>query len=86
MPTLIAFHEVKDVDAWLAAKTREEFFGPHGITARPFTDPGGSNRVGLIIETPDIVTFEEAMLTEGAAESMEQDGVIAETLFVLAEA
>ena len=48
MPTLLVFHEVDDVDHWLASPKREEFFGPLGMTARTFRDPAGSNRVGLI--------------------------------------
>lgn len=28
--------------------------GPMGMTARTFRDPEGSNRVGLIVEVPDI--------------------------------
>ena len=31
---------------------REQLFGPLGIKVRPFRDPQGSNRVGLIVETP----------------------------------
>ena len=32
MPTVIAHHDVKDKDHWLASPKREEFFGPHGVT------------------------------------------------------
>jgi hypothetical protein len=85
MATILAFHEVEDVDAWLAATTREDFFGPLGITARTFKDPTGTNRVGLVIETPDVATFEAAMQSDEAAEAMKKDGVRAETLVVLAE-
>jgi hypothetical protein len=31
MPTVIAHHEVKDTDHWLASPKREEFFGPLGV-------------------------------------------------------
>ena len=85
MPTLLAFHEVDDVDHWLASTKREEFFGPLGITARPFRDPQGSNRVGLIAEVPDVATFEEAMQRPEAAEAMKHDGVRPETLVVMIE-
>ena len=40
MATLLVFHEVDDVDQWLASPKRDEFFGPMGITARTFRDPG----------------------------------------------
>ncbi len=80
MPTMLVFHEVDDVDHWLASSKREEFFGPRGITARTFRDPQGSNRVGLIVETPDVQTWETAMQSEGAAEAMQHDGVRPDTV------
>jgi hypothetical protein len=85
MATLLVFHEVDDVKHWLASPKREEFFGPVGITARTFIDPENANRVGLIVETPDMDTFRKAMETEGAAEAMKVDGVRPETLVTLVE-
>ena len=84
MATYLAFHEVDDVEHWLKSGKREEFFGPHGITARTFRDPNGSNRVGMIVEIPDFAVFERLMQTEGAAEAMKYDGVRPETLVILA--
>ena len=55
----LAFHEVDDVQHWLSSPKREEIFGPMGITARTFHDPEGSNRVGLIVEIPDMAAFQE---------------------------
>jgi hypothetical protein len=86
METLLVFHEVDDVDHWLASPKREELFGPLGITVRTFRDPAGSNRVGGIFEVPDISTFEEALQSDAAAEGMKFDGVRPETILVLAEA
>jgi hypothetical protein len=85
METLLVFHEVDDVDHWLASPKREEFFGPLGITARTFRDPAGSNRVGLIVEVPDIPTWEKALQTDDAAEAMRYDGVRPETILSLVE-
>jgi hypothetical protein len=85
MPTLLVFHEVDDVDHWLASPKREEFFGPLGMTTRTFRDPAGSNRVGLIAEVPDIAAWEAALQTEAAAEAMKFDGVRPETILILAE-
>jgi len=85
MPTLLVFHEVDDVDHWLASPKREEFFGPLGMTTRTFRDPAGSNRVGLIAEVPDIAAWEAALQTEAAAEAMKFDGVRPETILVLVE-
>ncbi len=85
MPTLLVFHEVDDVDHWLASPKREEFFGPLGMTAGAFRDPAGSNRVGLIAEVPDIAAWEAALQTEAAAEAMKFDGVRPETILVLVE-
>ena len=86
MPTLLVFHEVDDVDHWLASPKREEFFGPLGMTARTFRDPAGSNRVGLVAEVPDMASWEAALQTEAAAEAMKADGVRPDTIVTLIEA
>ena len=85
MPTLLVFHEVDDVDHWLASPKREEFFGPLGMKARAFRDPEGSNRVGLIVEVPSIEAWQAALQTEEAAEAMKYDGVRPETIIGLVE-
>ena len=85
MPTLLAFHEVDDVDHWLASPKREEFFGPLGMTTRTFRDPEGSNRVGLIAEVPSMEAWQSALESEEAAEAMKFDGVRPETIIVLVE-
>ena len=85
MPTLIAFHEVDDVDHWLSSPKREEVFGPLGITVRTFRDPEGSNRVGLIAEIPDMAEWQELMQSEAGADAMKFDGVRPETLLILTE-
>ena len=81
----MVFHEVDDVDHWLASPKREELFGPLGITARTFRDPEGSNRVGLVVETPDAATWQDALQSDAAAEAMKFDGVRPETIVVLGE-
>jgi hypothetical protein len=85
MATLLAFHEVDDVDHWLSSPKREEVFGPLGITIRTFSDPEGSKRVGLIAEIPDMAAFQELMQSEAGADAMKFDGVRPETLLLLAE-
>ena len=85
MPTLLVFHEVDDVDHWLASPKREEFFGPLGMTTRTFRDPEGSNRVGLIVEVPSIEAWQAALESEEAAEAMKFDGVRPETIIGLVE-
>ena len=85
MPTLLVFHEVDDVDHWLASPKREEFFGPMGMTARTFRDMQGSNRVGLIVEVPDISVWEQALQSAAAAEAMKHDGVRPETIVAMVE-
>ena len=50
MPTVMAYHDVKDKDHWLASPKREEFFGPLGVTnIRTFVDPENPTRVGLVM-------------------------------------
>ena len=85
MPTLLGFHEVDDVDHWLSSPKREEVFGPLGITVRTFRDPEGSNRVGLMVDVPDMAAFEGVMQSEAGADAMKFDGVRPETLLILTE-
>ena len=85
MPTLMIFHEVDDVEHWLSSPKREEVFGPLGITVRTFIDPEKSNRVGLIVQVPDMETFQRIMESEAAAEAMKVDGVRPETILTLVE-
>jgi hypothetical protein len=85
MPRLIVFHEVDDVAHWLASPKREEFFGPRGVTAQTFTDPGGSNRVGLLVDVPDLADWEAMLQTDEAAAAMKHDGVRPETLVALVQ-
>jgi len=85
MTTLLVFHEVDDVAHWLASPKREEFFGPMGISARTFIDPDKSNRVGLIVECPDLETLQKALQSEDAAMAMKFDGVRPETMQMFVE-
>ena len=87
MPTVIAHHDVKDTDHWLASPKREEFFGPLGVTnVRTFVDPQNPTRVGLLMDIPDMDAVMAAMQTPEAAAAMEHDGVLPETLVLLVEA
>ncbi|WP_427135098.1 hypothetical protein [Pseudarthrobacter sp. S9] len=85
MATIMIFHEVDDVDHWLSSPRREELFGPLGITARTFVDPAKTNRVGLIVEVPDMDTFQRMLESEAGADAMKFDGVRPETILMLVE-
>lgn len=85
MAKVIIFHEVDDVQHWLAAPTREAVFGPLGITIQTFVDPEGSNRVGLSADVPDMAAFQEVMASNVAADGMKTDGVRPDTLVMLVE-
>jgi hypothetical protein len=87
MPTVIAYHDVKDTAHWLASKKRDEFFGPLGVTnMRLFVDPQNPNRVGVLMDVPDLDAVAAALQTGAGDEAMEHDGVLPETLVVLVEA
>lgn len=87
MPTIIAHHDVTDKDHWLASPRREEFFGPLGVTnIRTFVDPSNPTRVAVLMDIPDLDAVMAAMQTAGAAEAMEYDGVLPETMVMLVEA
>ncbi len=85
MATVLALHEVDDVDHWLNSPKREELMGPAGISVRTFRDPQGSNRVGLVLEVPDMGVLQELLQSEAAREAMKHDGVHPETLIILEE-
>lgn len=85
MQTIMIFHEVDDVDRWLKSPKREEFFGPLGMTVRTFVDPAGTNRVGLLVEVPDMDTFQKSLQSPEAAEAEKHDGVRPETILALVE-
>jgi hypothetical protein len=87
MPTVIAHHDVKDTEHWLASPKREELFGPLGVTnIRTFVDPQKPTRVAVLMEVPDMDAVIAAMQSGAAAEAMEYDGVLADTLVILVEA
>lgn len=86
MPTVIAYHDVKDTEHWLASPKREEFLGPLGVTnIRTFVDPEKPTRVGILMDVADMDAVMTAMETEEAAEAMAHDGVMPETLVILVE-
>ncbi len=87
MPTVIAHHDVKDSEHWLASPRREEFFGPLGVTnIRTFVDPQSPTRVAVLMDVPDMDALAAAMETGAAADAMAHDGVLPETLVILLEA
>jgi len=86
MPTVFAHHDVTDTDQWLASPKREEFFGPLGVTnIRTFVDPENPERVGVLMDVPDMDAVMAAMETEAAAQAMAFDGVLPESLVILIE-
>ena len=87
MPTVMAYHDVRDKDHWLASPRREQFFGPLGVTnIRTFVDPENPTRTGLVMDVPDLDAVMAAMETDAAADAMANDGVLPETLVFLVEA
>lgn len=76
MTTVIAVHDVDDVQHWLGSPKRAEFFAAHGMTVKTFVDPNGGNRVGVIIENvPSLEALNEALQGDDAAAAMKHDGV-----------
>jgi hypothetical protein len=87
MPTVIAHHDVKDKDHWLASPKREEVFGPLGVThIRTFVDPQNPTQVAVLMDVADLDVLMAAMQSEVMAEAMAYDGVLGETLVILVEA
>jgi hypothetical protein len=87
VPTIIAHHDIDDVERWLASPKRDELFGSLGITnVRTFVAPQSQTQVGLLLDVPDVDALLEALGTEDAAAAMEHDGVHADSLVLLVEA
>ena len=87
MPTVIAHHDVRDKDHWLASPKREEVFGPLGVTnIRTFVDPQNPTHVAVLMDVADMDVLMVAMQSEPLAEAMAYDGVLPETLVILVEA
>ena len=86
MPTVIGHHDVKDTKHWLASPKREEVFGPLGVTnIRTFVDPQNPTHVARLMDVADMDAVTAFMQTEAAAQAMEHDGVVPETLVILVE-
>jgi hypothetical protein len=86
MPTVIAYHDVEDTDHWLHSAKRDEFFRPLGVTGiRTFVDPENPTRVGVLMDVPDMDAAMAKLQTPEGAETMDADGVKAETLVILVE-
>lgn len=87
MPTVLVFHEVEDVDHWRTSPKRAELFGKYDVASpRTFTDPRGSNRVGLVLEVSDLALVQRVLDDEEMPAAMQHDGVRPETLIILEEA
>ena len=87
MPTVVAHHNItKGSKHWLTSPKRKEFFAPLGVTnIRTFVDPQNPNRVALMMDVPDMDAMTAAMQTKEAADAMEHDGVVPESLVILVE-
>ena len=87
MPTVFVSHDVKDKDHWLSTSTREEFFGPLGVTdIREFVDPSDPVKVGVLMDVPDLDALLAALDTPEAKAAEDADGVVAESIKFLIEA
>ncbi len=87
MPTVIAHHDIKDTEHWLASPKREEVFGPLGVTnIRTFVDPTNPTRVAVLMDIADLDVVMKAMERPEMAAAMAHDGVVPESLVILVEA
>ena len=83
MPTVVATHDVKDVDHWLSSPKRAEFFGPLGVTnVRTFVNPTDRTHVSISMDVPDMDAMMAALQSEAGAAAMDYDGVLGETLVI----
>jgi len=80
MPTVVATHDVKDVDHWLSSPKREEVFGPLGVTnIRTFVNPTDRSHVSISMDVPDMDALMAVLQADAGVAAMEYDGVLGET-------
>jgi len=87
MPTIIGHHKInKGAEHWLSSPKRRELFGSIGVTnIRTFVDPQDSTQVAIMMDVPDLNALQKAMQSKAAADAMSHDGVVPESLVILAE-
>jgi hypothetical protein len=87
MPGVIGHHHIsKGKDHWLNPPKREEIFGPLGVSnIRTFVDPENPKQVAVLMDVADLDALMAAMQSDAAAEAMEHDGVVPESLVILIE-
>jgi hypothetical protein len=86
VPKILIHHDVDDTEHWLAADTREEFFGSLGVTnIQTFTDPQNPTHVGLSMDVPDLDAILGALGSPDAAAAMKSDGVHGDSVAILVE-
>jgi hypothetical protein len=86
MPTVIVYHDVKDLEPWLASTVRDDAFATIGISGiRTFVDPTNPKRVGLLFDVPDMDALLAALPSPEFAEAEAKDGVVAESIVMLVE-
>lgn len=78
---IIVTHDVADVQHWFESPRRAEFFSPRGMQVTAFRDPaGGTNTVAVLVDTPDMETFQKSLTEPEAGEAMAHDGVDPDTI------
>lgn len=87
MPTVVAHHNItKGKDHWLKSPKRKELFGALGVTnIRTFVDPRNPSHVAVVMDVPNMDAVTKLMTTQAAADAMEHDGVVPESLALLVE-
>jgi hypothetical protein len=88
MPTIIAHHQVKDTQDWLASSKRAEALGRLGASnIRTFVDQGDPQHVSVLMDVADLSVLLGALDTQDPAlvASMQDDGVLPATLSILIE-
>jgi len=83
MASVMVLHEVDDVDHWLSSPKRAGIFAPLGISEKTYIDPQGSNKVGVLLEVPDMEELKAILESDVGAEAMKHDGVPPETMLML---
>jgi len=86
---VMAFHEVKDFNSWIAAwrgeNSRHDLFKAHGVAhAHTFQNADNPNLTGVVMSVSDMDAFNAFMATKEVAEAAAADGVdLKKTTFLM---
>ncbi|MEZ5356456.1 MAG: hypothetical protein R2762_27805 [Bryobacteraceae bacterium] len=87
MPTIVGYHNItKERITGSPPEAQRDLRSAWRTNIRTFVDPQNPNRVAVMMDVPDMDALMATMQTAAAADAMDHDGVVPESLVFLVEA